>query len=78
MDDQFSPPLTSSPQSLEVLCSRYFLQWLHEQQISLAFTTYQTHRLFLIGLKPDTGRLSAFGRGPRQRQASEPLRRSRP
>jgi uncharacterized protein (TIGR03032 family) len=56
-----SPP-PSGPQPFEILCSRYFLQWLHEQQISLTFTTYQTHRLFLIGLKPDTGRLSAFER----------------
>jgi uncharacterized protein (TIGR03032 family) len=50
------------PQPIEIVCSRYFLRWLHEQQISLAFTTYQTHRLFLIGLKPEDGRLSAFER----------------
>ena len=27
-------------------------QWLHQSQISLAFTTYQTNRLFLVGCKP--------------------------
>lgn len=39
----------------------HFNQWLAAQKISLAFTTYQTNRLFLIGLKPD-GRLSVFDR----------------
>lgn len=49
-----APPLTVS-------LSQHFLSWLYEAQISLAFTTYQTNRLFLIGLKPD-GRLSTFER----------------
>ena len=31
--------------------------WLHEAQISIAFTTYQTNRLFLVGCKPE-GRLA--------------------
>lgn len=39
----------------------HFNEWLAAQKISLAFTTYQTNRLFLIGLKPD-GRLSVFDR----------------
>lgn len=61
--DQPSAPSASAPSPpIEISCSRYFLRWLHEQQISLAFTTYQTHRLFLIGLKPEDGRLSAFER----------------
>ena len=46
---------------IEISCSRYFIPWLYEQEISIAFTTYQTNRLFLIGLKPN-GRLSAFER----------------
>ena len=46
---------------LEVRVSRHFLSWLHESRLSLAFTTYQTNRLFLIGLKSD-GRLSTFER----------------
>ena len=49
----------SSP--VELTTSRYFLQWLHDEQISLGFTTYQTNRLFLLGLKPDGG-LSTFER----------------
>jgi uncharacterized protein (TIGR03032 family) len=35
--------------------------WLAEQQVSLAFTTYQTGKLFLLGRHPD-GRLAAFER----------------
>ncbi len=46
---------------LEVRVSRHFLGWLHEARLSLAFTTYQTNRLFLVGLKPD-GTLSVFER----------------
>jgi len=46
---------------LEMSCSRHFLSWLYEQHLSLAFSTYQTHQLFLIGLKPN-GELSGFKR----------------
>ena len=46
---------------LAISMSRHFLAWLHEAHVSLAFTTYQTNRLFLLGLKPD-GSLSAFER----------------
>lgn len=35
--------------------------WLRERRVSLALTTYQAGKLFLIGLKPD-GRLSVFER----------------
>lgn len=49
------------PAAVEFQCSRHFLAWLYEARVSLAFTTYQTNRLFLIGLKED-GRLSAFER----------------
>ncbi|MFL5340322.1 MAG: TIGR03032 family protein [Gemmataceae bacterium] len=41
--------------------SRQFPDWLAEQRLSLAFTTYQAGKLFLIGLQPD-GRLSIFER----------------
>jgi uncharacterized protein (TIGR03032 family) len=34
---------------IEITCSRHF----YGQRISLAFTIYQTHRLFLIGMKED-------------------------
>ncbi len=33
--------------------SRGFTSWLAEQKVSLAFTTYQVGKLFMIGLKPD-------------------------
>lgn len=46
---------------LEVTASRYFASWLREQQVSLAFTTYQTGKLFLLGRHGD-GRLAVFER----------------
>ena len=45
--------------SLEINGSRQFTAWLAEQKASLALTTYQAGKLFLIGLKQD-GRLSIF------------------
>ncbi len=51
----------SSEPKLELVGSRQFTDWLIEQQASLAFTTYQTGKLFLIGVQPD-GRLSVFER----------------
>ena len=44
-----------------VVSSPGFGRWLAEQKVSLAFTTYQAGKLFLIGLQPD-GRLSIFER----------------
>lgn len=55
-----SPPLAPSP-SLEINTSRQFNAWLAEQNLSLAFTTYQAGKLFLIGLQ-STGQLSVFER----------------
>lgn len=46
---------------LEVVGSRYFLDWMTERQASLAFTTYQTGKLFLVGRKPEH-RLGVFER----------------
>lgn len=46
---------------LELMGSRQFTSWLHESGASLAFSTYQAGKLFLIGLQPD-GRLSVFER----------------
>jgi uncharacterized protein (TIGR03032 family) len=48
---------TAATPKLEINCSRQFTEWMAEQKLSLAFTTYQSGKLFLIGLKPD-GRLS--------------------
>ncbi|MEM7507764.1 MAG: TIGR03032 family protein [Pseudomonadota bacterium] len=46
---------------LEMLASRLLTAWLDQAKISLAFTTYQAGKLFLIGLQED-GRLSVFER----------------
>ncbi|MBT6274975.1 MAG: DUF4915 domain-containing protein, partial [Chromatiales bacterium] len=52
---------SAAPAKFEVSTSRQFPQWLAEQRVSLAFTTYQAGKLFLIGLNPQ-GRLSIFER----------------
>ncbi|GFE68967.1 TIGR03032 family protein [Chroococcus sp. FPU101] len=46
---------------LEINTSRQFVPWLAEQNISLAFTTYQAGKVFFIGLQPN-GQLSVFER----------------
>ena len=46
---------------LEMMGSRQFTAWMAEQTVSFAFTTYQTGKMFMIGLQPD-GRLSVFER----------------
>ncbi|MBD1806731.1 TIGR03032 family protein [Microcoleus sp. FACHB-SPT15] len=53
-------PSTSAP-SLEISASRQFTSWLAEQNLSLAFTTYQAGKVFFIGLQPN-GQLSVFER----------------
>ena len=50
------PTPTASP--LDVQASASLWHWLAEQQISLALTTYQSNRLFLIGRKEEPGRLA--------------------
>jgi uncharacterized protein (TIGR03032 family) len=52
---------TERSPAVSITASRQFASWLAEQQISLAFTTYQSGKLFLIGLQSD-GRLSIFER----------------
>ena len=49
------------PPRFELMSSRGFPEWLAGQRASLAFTTYQAGKLFLLGLQPD-GRLSIFER----------------
>jgi len=46
---------------LELTGSRQFTSWLVEQKASLAFTTYQSGKLFLIGMQAN-GHLSVFER----------------
>jgi hypothetical protein len=55
---------------MEFTVSRHFLSWLHDARLSLAFTTYQTNRLFLVGLKED-GSLRAARVLPRRRARHE-------
>jgi uncharacterized protein (TIGR03032 family) len=59
MSDRVTP--SPSTPRLELIGSRHFNSWLAEQQISLALTTYQAGKLFLLGLQDD-GRLSIFER----------------
>lgn len=59
--EKFGNLNTSAAPALELMGSRQFNSWLAEQRCSLAFTTYQTGKLFLVGLQPD-GRLSTFER----------------
>lgn len=51
----------SEPPKLEINATRQFTRWLAEQETSLAFSTYQTGKLFLIGTQP-SGNLSVFER----------------
>ena len=50
-----------STPSFEITTSRQMLAWLAEQKLSMALTTYQIGKLFLLGLKPN-GELSVFER----------------
>lgn len=52
---------TSTTPGFEMFASRHFPQWLAQMNLSLAFSTYQTGKLFLIGVQPN-GRLSIFER----------------
>lgn len=52
------PP--AEPQ-LQITTSRQFVDWLGASQLSLAFTTYQAGKVFLIGVQDD-GKLSLFER----------------
>ncbi|MBI5761431.1 MAG: TIGR03032 family protein [Planctomycetales bacterium] len=59
--EQANAPVSASQPWLNVLGSRHFLDWLAEQRISLAFTTYQTGKMFFVGRKPDHA-ISVFER----------------
>jgi len=51
----------SSVPKLELNASRQFTAWLHSQNLSLTFSTYQGGKIFFIGLQP-SGKLSVFER----------------
>ena len=42
--------------------SRYFCEWLNAAHCSLAFTTYQAGKIFVLGIQPGGARLSVFER----------------
>ncbi|MEQ1779287.1 MAG: DUF4915 domain-containing protein, partial [Nitrosomonas sp.] len=50
-------PDSGNPPAVTMQGSQHLYQWLDSEQISLAFTTYQTNRLFLVGRK-ENGRLA--------------------
>ena len=64
MTDTPTPPSATGAAAAErfaLTTSRGFPAWLNSIGGSIAFTTYQAGKIFLIGLKPD-GRLSIFER----------------
>jgi uncharacterized protein (TIGR03032 family) len=56
-----APVAAEQKPELELTGSRQLTSWLIEQRASLAFTTYQSGKLFLIGMQ-ENGRLSVFER----------------
>jgi hypothetical protein len=50
-----------SSSSFQVTASRHFTQWMIDQRVSLAISTYQAGKLLLVGCKPD-GRLAVCER----------------
>src|SRR5688572_11024876 len=52
---------TAATPQLEITTSRQMLAWLAEQKLSIALTTYQIGKLFLLGLKSN-GEMSIFER----------------
>ncbi|MGB0683572.1 MAG: TIGR03032 family protein [Magnetovibrionaceae bacterium] len=50
-------PAPAPSGEFQIYASPHFAGWLHEQNVSLGFTTYQAGKLFLIGLK-ETGQIS--------------------
>ena len=59
--DSGSSPALAEPPWLEVSASRHFPDWLAQERISLALTTYQSGKLILVGRNTD-GRLAVFER----------------
>ena len=48
-----APPVNQQPNTTQIDCSRGLADWLLMNNVSLAFTSYQTGQLFLIGVMPD-------------------------
>ena len=50
IDPNDTTPAAAGPW-LQVQGSRHFLDWLAEMRVSLAFSTYQTGKVFFVGRK---------------------------
>lgn len=61
-DDDERPGGSADKAKLNFNPSRTFAPWLHSIGGSIAFTTYQVGKLFMIGVNAQTGRLSVFER----------------
>ncbi len=61
MADISTSQAAAQEEKFALTSSRNFPQWLGRMRVSLAFTTYQAGKLFLIGLKAE-GRLAVFER----------------
>lgn len=48
-----TPPVNPPPEATRISVSRGLADWLRRHDTSLAFTTYQTGQLFLVGVLPD-------------------------
>ncbi len=59
MQDSLNP---HPPKALEIFSDRLFPEWLAQEQIGIAYSTYQTDRLTLLGINKETGRFSGFER----------------
>src|SRR5690349_149971 len=51
------PSALNNPPAVNMRVSDHLYQWLENEHISFAFTTYQANRLFLVGRK-ENGRLA--------------------
>jgi uncharacterized protein (TIGR03032 family) len=60
-EERRAAPSADAGTWLQVQGSRHFLEWLAELRISLAFSTYQTGKVFFVGRKLEGG-LSVFER----------------
>lgn len=60
-DETAAPEGEAAAPKFDISTSRQFSSWLHEQNVSLVFTTYQAGKIFLLGLQAN-GRLSVFER----------------
>ena len=59
MDSQ--APESAAPQKFEISTSRQFMDWMAAEHLSIAFTTYQAGKLFMLGRNAQGG-LSTFER----------------